>query len=85
MSRLIWLAVRITVAVALVVVTCGFFTALARDYAAMVPASAIARMLVGMHLILSVGWALVLFAAVMTSIEPKLARIARQHEAKDDD
>ena len=66
-------------------VSFAFFTALAQDYAAIVPASASARMLVGVHLMLSVGWALVLFAAVMTSIEPKLARIARQHEAEDDD
>ncbi|WP_420614812.1 hypothetical protein [Candidatus Palauibacter sp.] len=66
-------------------VSFSFFTALAQDYAAIVPASASARMLVGMHLMLSVGWALVLFAAVMTSIEPKLARIARRHETDDDD
>lgn len=66
-------------------VSFAFFTALAQDYAAIVPASASARMLVGVHLILSVGWALVLFAAVMTSIEPKLARIAQQHEEEDDD
>ncbi|MYA34478.1 MAG: hypothetical protein F4164_07535 [Gemmatimonadales bacterium] len=64
-------------------VSFAFFTALAQDYAAIVPVSAGARMLVGVHLILSVGWALVLFAAVMTSIEPKLARIARQHAEED--
>ena len=66
-------------------VSFAFFTALAQDYAAIVPASASARMLVGLHLILSVGWALVLFAAVMTSIEPKLARIARRHAEEDGD
>ena len=38
-----------------------------------------------LHLVLSVGWALVLFAAVMTSIEPKLARIARRHADEDTD
>jgi len=64
-------------------VSFAFFTALAQDYAAIVPVSAGARMLVGLHLILSVGWALVLFAAVMTSIEPKLARIARRHAEED--
>ena len=63
----------------------AFFNALAQDYAAVVPASVGARMLVGLHLILSVGWALVLFAAVMTSIEPKLARIARRHADEDPD
>ncbi len=65
-------------------VSFSFFTAVAQDYATIVPVSSGARMLVGVHLILSVGWALVLFAAVMTSIEPKLARIARQQEDEDD-
>ena len=66
-------------------VSFSFFTALAQDYAAIVPVSAAARMLVGVHLVLSVGWALVLFAAVMTYIEPKLARIARRHAGEDTD
>ena len=56
----------------------AFFNALAQDYVALAPASVGARVLVGAHLILSVGWALVLFAAVMTSIGPKLDRIARR-------
>ena len=60
----------------------AFFTALGQDYAAITPASAGARALVGIHLILSAGWALVLFAAVMSSIGPKLNRIAR-HLAED--
>ena len=66
-------------------VSFSFFTALAQDYAAITPVSAAARMLVGVHLVLSVGWALVLFAAVMTFIEPKLARIARRHAEEDTD
>lgn len=56
----------------------AFFNALAQDYVALAPVSIGARLLVGAHLILSVGWALVLFAAVMTSIGPKLDRIARR-------
>ena len=56
----------------------AFFNALAQDYVALAPVSLGARVLVGAHLILSVGWALVLFAAVMTSIGPKLERIARR-------
>ena len=66
-------------------VSFSFFTALAQDYAAITPVSAAARMLVGVHLVLSVGWALVLFAAVMTSIEPKLTRIARRRAEEDTD
>ena len=52
----------------------AFFNALAQDYAALAPVSVAARALVGAHLILSVGWALVLFAAVMSSIQPRLER-----------
>ena len=60
-------------------VSFAFFTALGQDYTTVVPVSVTARALVGAHLILSVGWALVLFAAVMSSIQPKLDRIARRH------
>ncbi len=57
----------------------AFFTGLAQDYATVVPISDSARLLVGAHLILSAGWVVVLFAAVMSSIGPKLERIARRH------
>ena len=60
----------------------AFFTALGQDFTALSPVSLGARVLVGAHLILSAGWALVLFAAVMSSIGPKLDRIAR-HLADD--
>ena len=63
----------------------SFFTAIAQDYNSVVPVSEGARELVGTHLILSVGWALVLFAAVMSSIQPKLDRIARHHAEEGDD
>lgn len=62
----------------------AFFTALGQDFTTIAPVSVSARVLVGAHLILSAGWALVLFAAVMSSIGPKLDRIARRH-AEDDD
>ena len=56
----------------------SFFTALGQDFATVAPVSVAARVLVGIHLIFSVGWALVLFAAVMSSIQPRLERIARR-------
>ena len=62
----------------------SFFSALAQDYSIIVPVSMSARVLVGAHLILTVGWALVLFAAVMSSIQPRLDRIARRHEEEED-
>lgn len=57
----------------------AFFTGLAQDYATVVPVSDGARVLVGAHLILSAGWVVVLLAAVMSSIGPRLERIARRH------
>ena len=63
----------------------AFFTALGQDFTSVVPDSVSARVLVGAHLILSAGWALVLFAAVMSSIGPKLDRIARRHAEETED
>ena len=63
----------------------AFFTALGQDFTTVAPVSVSARMLVGAHLILSASWALVLFAAVMSSIGPKLDRIARRHSDEDGD
>ena len=57
----------------------AFFAALGQDFLTMAPSSVGARLLVGVHLIFSAGWAVVLFAAVMSSIGPKLDRIARRH------
>ena len=63
----------------------SFFSALAQDYTGITPVSATARMLVGARLVLSVGWALVVFAAVMSAIQPQLERIARRkHTAGDE-
>ncbi len=56
----------------------SFFAALGQDFLAVSPESVGARVLVGLHLILSGGWAIVLFAAVMTFIGPQLERIARR-------
>lgn len=63
----------------------AFFTGLGQDYASMVPVSDGARVLVGVHLILSAGWVVVLFAAVMSFMGPKLDRIARHHADEDPD
>ena len=56
----------------------AFFRALAQDYPGIVPVSPGAWLLVGVQVILAVAWALVVFAAVMSSIQPRLERIARQ-------
>ena len=62
----------------------AFFAALGQDFATVTPVSVGARALVGVHLILSAGWVVVLFAAVMSSIGPKLDRIARRNPQGDD-
>ena len=56
----------------------AFFRALAQNYPGIAPVSAAAWLLVGVQAVLAVGWALVVFAAVMSSIQPRLERIARQ-------
>ena len=59
-------------------VSFAFFTGVGRDYSGIVPVSAGAQALVGAQLIPSIGWALVVFAAVMVYIQPQLERIARR-------
>lgn len=63
----------------------SFFAALGQDFASMKPVSVGAKVLVGTHLILSTGWAVVLFAAVMSSIGPKLNKIAERLDDESDD
>ncbi len=57
----------------------SFYSALAQDYTGITPASLAARTLVGARLLLSVAWALVVFAAIMSAIQPQLERIARRN------
>ena len=63
----------------------AFFTALGQDFTTTAPVTVGARVLVGVNLILSAGWAVVLFAAVMSSIGPRLDRIARRHAEESGD
>lgn len=63
----------------------SFFSALGQDYTGITPVTAIARVLVGARLILSVGWLLVVFAAVMSAIQPQLERIARRNTQPGDE
>ena len=63
----------------------SFFSALAEEYTGITPVSTVARMLVGLRLVVSVGWALVVFAAVMSAVQPQLDRIARRNAQQDAD
>ena len=63
----------------------SFFTSLARDYSEIIPQSLAARALVAGHLVLSIGWGLVVFAAVMSYIQPQIERIARREKTGGDD
>lgn len=62
----------------------SFYAAIAEPYSPITPASAAARLLTGAQLVLSVGWALVVFAAVMSAIQPRLDRIARRRASDRD-
>ena len=66
-------------------VSFAFFTGVGRDYSGIVPVSAGAQALVGAQLIPSIGWALVVFAAVMAFIQPQLERIARRDAERQGD
>ena len=63
----------------------SFFTSLARDYSEIVPQSLSARALVAGHLVLSIGWGLVVFAAVMSYLQPQIERIAKRENADGDE
>ena len=62
----------------------SFYSAVAQPYSAISPATGPARLLHGAQLVLSVGWALVVFAAVMSAIQPQLERIARRRKPPTD-
>ncbi len=64
-------------------VSFAFFTGVGRDYSGIVPVSGGAQALVGAQLIPSIGWALVVFAAVMAYVQPHLERIARRDAERD--
>ena len=52
----------------------SFYSAIADPSSAIGAVSATARFLVGTQLVFSIGWALVVFAAVMSAIQPQLGR-----------
>lgn len=56
----------------------SFYSAIADPSSAIRAASGIARFLVGTQLVFSIGWALVVFAAVMSAIQPQLDAISRR-------
>ena len=58
----------------------AFFTGVGGDYTGVVPVSPGARALVGAQLIPTVAWVLVMFAAVMAYLRPKLDRIAERDQ-----
>lgn len=62
----------------------SFYSAVAQPYSAISPATGPARLLHGAQLVLSVGWALVVFAAVMSAIQPQLERLARRRKPPND-
>lgn len=62
----------------------SFYSAIADPGSAIRADSGAARFLVGTQLVFSVGWALVVFAAVMSAIQPQLDAISRRRVAGGD-
>jgi hypothetical protein len=62
----------------------SFYSAIADPSSAIRAASGLARFLAGTQLVFSIGWALVVFAAVMSAIQPQLDAISRRR-AQDGD
>ena len=56
----------------------SFYSAIAEPHSGITPVSGAARLLLGAQIVLCVGWALVVFAAVMSAIQPQLDAIARR-------
>ena len=62
----------------------SFYSAIADPSSAIRAASGFARFLVGTQLVFSIGWALVVFAAVMSAIQPQLDAISRRRTENGD-
>ena len=62
----------------------SFYSAIADPSSAIRAISATARFLVGTQLVFSIGWALVVFAAVMSAIQPQLDEISRRRAENGD-
>ena len=62
----------------------SFYSAIADPGSAIRGVSGTARFLVGTQLVFSIGWALVVFAAVMSAIQPQLDAISRRRAENGD-
>jgi len=62
----------------------SFYSAIADPSSAVRAASGFSRFLVGTQLVFSIGWALVVFAAVMSAIQPQLDAISRRRAENGD-
>ena len=62
----------------------SFYSAIADPSSAIRAASGFARFLVATQLVFSIGWALVVFAAVMSAIQPQLEAISRRRAQNGD-
>ena len=56
----------------------SFFSEIGRDYSGITPVSIMARALVGGRLLLSIGWVLIIFSAMMAAVRPQLEHIGRR-------
>lgn len=53
----------------------AIYTSVAADFSTIAPASNVAHLMVATQVLVGIGWAVVMFAAVMTLVQPRLARL----------
>lgn len=56
----------------------AIYTSVAADFSSIAPASNVAHLMVATQVLIGIGWAVVMFAAVMTLVQPRLARLNRE-------
>lgn len=54
----------------------AIYTSVAADFSAIAPRSTLAHLTVAGQVLIGIGWAVVMFAAVMTLMQPRLARLS---------
>lgn len=55
----------------------AIYTSVAADFSTIAPVSNVAHLMVATQVLIGIGWAVVMFAAVMTLVQPRLARLTR--------
>jgi hypothetical protein len=60
----------------------AIYTSAAADFSPIAPASGLAHLMVATQVLIGIGWAVVMFAAVMTLVQPTLTRVAERGQRR---